>query len=71
MLFCKSRRKNKLQESMFEKTEEYGYKLKSHVPGQSPYTIAKEAGFEVPEDTKVLVVYEEGIGNEYPFQKKN
>lgn len=53
------------------KTEEYGYKLKSHVPGQSPCTIAKEAGFEVPEDTKVLVVYEEGIGNEYPFQKKN
>ena len=45
-------------------------KLKSHVPGQSPYTIAKEAGFEVPEDTKVLVVYEEGIGNEYPFSKE-
>ena len=55
---------------MFEKTEEYGYKLKSHVPGQSPYTIAKEAGFEVPEDTKVLVVYEEGIGSEYPFSKE-
>ena len=55
---------------MFEKTEEYGYKLKSHVPGQSPYTIAKEAGFEVPEDTKVLVVYEEGIGSDFPFSKE-
>ena len=68
--FVSPEEKNKLQESMFEKTEEYGYKLKSHVPGQSPYTIAKEAGFEVPEDTKVLVVYEEGIGNEYPFSKE-
>ncbi len=55
---------------MFDKTQEYGYKLKSHVPGQSPYRIAKEAGFEVPEDTKVLVVYEEGIGKDYPFSKE-
>lgn len=68
--FVSPEEKNKLQESMFEKTEEYGYKLKSHIPGQSPYTIAKKAGFEVPEDTKVLVVYEEGIGNEYPFSKE-
>ena len=68
--FVSPEEKNKLQESMFEKTEEYGYKLKSHVPGQSPYTIAKEAGFEVPEDTKVLVVYEEGIGSEYPFSRE-
>ena len=62
--------KEKLAKSMFEYTEEYGYKLKSHVPGQSPHTIAKEAGFEVPEETKVLVVYEEGIGREYPFSKE-
>ena len=38
--------------------------------GQSPYKIAKDAGFEVPEDTKVLVVYEEGIGSNYPFSKE-
>ena len=38
--------------------------------GQSPYTIAKEAGFSVPEDTKVLVVYEEGIGEGFPFSKE-
>ena len=68
--FVSPEEKNKLQESMFEKTEEYGYKLKSHVPGQSPCTIAKEAGFEVPEDTKVLVVYEDGIGEGYPFSKE-
>ena len=38
--------------------------------GQSPYTIAKEAGFSVPEDTKVIVVYEEGIGKDFPFSKE-
>ncbi len=68
--FVSQEEKKKLQESMFEETKEYGYKLKSHVPGQSPYAIAKEAGFEVPEDTKVLVVYEEGIGEDYPFSKE-
>ena len=68
--FTNDEEKQKLANSMFEYTEEYGYKLKSHVPGQSPYTIAKEAGFEIPEDTKVLVVYEEGIGREAPFSKE-
>ena len=60
----------KLEQSMFEKRDTGEYKLKSHVPGQSPFVIAKEAGFEVPEDTKVLVVYEEGIGEQYPFSKE-
>ena len=68
--FVSPEEKQKLAESMFEYTDEYGYKLKSHVPGKSPYDIAKEAGFEVPKDTKVIVVYEEGIGREYPFSKE-
>ena len=68
--FVSPEEKQKLQDSMFEKIEETGYKLKSHIPGQSPYKIAKDAGFEVPEDTKVLVVYEEGIGREFPFSKE-
>ena len=68
--FVNPEEKEKLSKSMFEYTEEYGYKLKSHIPGQSPYTIAKEAGFEIPEDTKVIVVYEEGIGKDYPFSKE-
>ena len=68
--FTNDEEKEKLKNSMFDKTEEFGYKLKSHVPGQSPYTIAKEAGFEIPVDTKVLVVYEEGIGEDYPFSKE-
>ena len=68
--FVNQDEKEKLKNSMFEYSEEKGYKLKSHVPGQSPYKIAEEAGFEVPKDTKVLVVYEDGIGNKYPFSKE-
>jgi acetaldehyde dehydrogenase/alcohol dehydrogenase len=68
--FVNNEEKEKLQQSMFEYSEENGYKLKGHVPGQSPYKIAKDAGFEVPEDTKVLVVYEEGIGKDFPFSKE-
>ncbi len=68
--FISPEEKQKLQDSMFEYDEETGYKLKSSIPGQSPYKIAKDAGFEVPKDTKVLVVYEEEIGKEYPFSKE-
>ena len=66
--FVSPEEKEKLKYSMFDETK--GHKLKSHVPGQSPAQIAREAGFEVPEDTKVLVVYEEGIGEDYPFSKE-
>ena len=62
--------KEKLAKSMFEYNEEFGYKLKSHIPGQSPYKIAQDAGFKVPEDTKVLVVPEKGVGRDYPFSKE-
>ena len=65
--FVNPEEKEKLKYSMFEQE---GLKLKSHVPGKSAYTIAQEAGFEVPEETKILVVYEEGIGEEYPFSKE-
>ena len=68
--FVNPEEKQKLANYMFDNTEEYGYKLKSHVPGKSAYEIAKEAGFEVPKDTKILVVYEEGVGREYPFSKE-
>ena len=68
--FVNEEEKEKLSKSMFEYTDEYGYKLKSHVPGQYPYTIAKEAGFEIPQDTKVLVVPETGVGRDYPFSKE-
>ena len=62
--------KDKLKNVMFEWSEEWGYKLKSQIPGQSAFEIAKQAGFEVPKDTKVLIVYEDGIGEDYPFSKE-
>ena len=68
--FVNEEEKEKLKNSMFAYEEGKGYKIKSHVPGQSPYTIAQEAGFEIPEDIKVLVVYEEGIGDDFPFSKE-
>ena len=68
--FVNKEEKEKLVNSMFEKLENGDYKLKSHVPGQYPHTIAKEAGFEIPEDTKVIVVPETGVGKDYPFSKE-
>lgn len=68
--FVNEEEKEKLVNGMFEKLENGDYKLKSHVPGQYPHMIAKEAGFEVPEDTKVLVVPETGVGKDYPFSKE-
>ena len=63
--FVSKEEKEKLQNAMFQDG-----KLNSKIPGQSAYNIAKQAGFEVPETTKVLVVYEEGIGQDYPFSKE-
>ena len=68
--FVNEEEKEKLVNGMFEKLENGDYKLKSHVPGQYPHTIAKEAGFDVPEDTKVIVVPETGVGKDYPFSKE-
>ena len=45
-------------------------KLNSNVVGQSAYLIALRSGFEIPQDTKVLVVREEGVGPRYPFSKE-
>ena len=68
--FVNPEEKEKLKNTMFDWNEETGFKLKSFIPGQSPYQIAKQAGFDVPEDTKVIVAYEEGIGRDYPFSKE-
>ncbi len=66
--FVTEEEKEKLKDSMFDK--EKGDKIKSHIPGQSPYHIAKEAGLEIPEDTKIIVVPETGVGEGYPFSKE-
>lgn len=56
---------DKLEKGMFK--EEM---LISDIAGQSPYNIAKIAGIEVPEDTKVLVVPQTKVGEGYPFSKE-
>ena len=40
------------------------------VVGQSAHTIAKMAGIDVPEDTKILVAPIEGVGPEYPLSRE-
>ncbi len=68
--FVSPEEKEKLKNVMFEYVDGRGDKLKSHIPGKSPYEIAELAGFEIPKDTKVIVVYEEGIGEGFPFSKE-
>ncbi len=66
--FINPEEKERLKEAMF--VAEKGYTLNGKVPGQSPYDIAKLAGIDVPSDTKVLVVYEEGVGADFPFSRE-
>ena len=66
--FLNAQQTQKLRESMFN--AEKGEALNSDIVGQSPYHIAQMAGIEVPEDTKVLVLKENGVGIEYPFSKE-
>ena len=68
--FVNHEEREKLSNYMFEYIDGTGFKIRSHVPGKSAYNIAKEARFDVPQDTKILVVYEEGIGHDFPFSKE-
>ena len=66
--FVNDEERAKLQARMFD--PEKSNKLRGEIAGQSPKTIAEWSGFEVPEDTKVLVVWENGVGDEHPFSKE-
>ena len=66
--FVNEDEREKLKAVMFDK--EHGNNLNGAVAGQSPKTIASWAGFEIPENTKILVVKEIGVGNEFPFSKE-
>ncbi len=66
--FLSDEQTKQLRNSMF--IEEKGCALNADIVGKSPYNIAKGAGIEVPEDTKVLVLHENGVGIEYPFSKE-
>ena len=63
--FLSQKETNMLREKMFEED-----KLNSLVVGMSPYNIAKMADINVPKETKVLVLKENGVGIEYPFSKE-
>ncbi|MBR3674074.1 MAG: bifunctional acetaldehyde-CoA/alcohol dehydrogenase [Clostridia bacterium] len=66
--FMTAEETDRLKGSMF--IEEKGCALNSDIVGKSPYNIAKMAGIEVPKETKVLVLQENGVGIEYPFSKE-
>ncbi len=66
--FLNEEETNRLRSSMF--IEEKGCSLNADIVGKSPYNIAKGAGIDVPENTKVLVLKENGVGIEYPFSKE-
>ncbi len=44
--------------------------MNPNVVGQSAYTIAKMAGINVPEDTKILIARQEDVGPEYPLSRE-
>ena len=66
--FLSDEETNRLRNSMF--VEENGCALNADIVGKSPYSIAKGAGIDVPQTTKVLVLHENGVGIEYPFSKE-
>ena len=66
--FVSKEEKERLEKAMFD--EANGNTLIGSIAGQSPYNIAKMANIDVPENTKVLVVYETGVGAEHPFSRE-
>ena len=68
--FLSKEETDKLRSSMFIQKEGNSCALNNDIVGKSPYQIAKGAGIEVPKDTKVLVLHENGVGIEYPFSKE-
>ena len=68
--FVNEEETEKLKQAMFIQNSDGTWKLNSRIPGQSPKQIANLAGIDIPEDTKVIVVYQTGVGEEYPFSKE-
>lgn len=63
-----------LNDEQIQKLEDYAIKkdgekvaINAQIAGQSAYSIAKNAGIEVPENTKILLAKLEGVGREYPL----
>lgn len=58
----------KLADFCFPKDK--GNALNGEIVGQKPVWIAKNAGFKVPEDTKILIAKIDGVGEKYPLSKE-
>ena len=67
--FANKEEKELLGKYMFEE-KKGDFSLNSAIVGKYPYDIAHDAGFEIPYDTKVIVVPETGVGKVYPFSKE-
>ncbi len=61
--------KEKLQKYVILK-DQNSLKINSAVVGQSAYNIAKEAGIDVPLDTKILIAKLKEVGDEDPLSKE-
>ena len=68
--FVNKEESEKLKNAMFTQSPEGRYVLNSKIPGQSAKQIADLAGFDIPAETKVIVVPETGVGDEHPFSKE-
>ena len=67
--FLSSKDAQKLEDYIIIK-DENGQKINSKIVGQSAYTIAKWAGINVKEDTKILLAKLDGVGDKYPLSKE-
>jgi len=67
--FVKEDEKKLLLNYMFEQ-HNGDFSLNSEVVGKNPYDIAEATGFDIPFDTKIIVVREVGVGKSYPFSKE-
>ena len=67
--FANKEEKELLKNYMFKEKDGI-YSLNSDVVGKYPYDIAQASGFDIPFDTKIIVVSEIGVGEEYPFSKE-
>jgi len=65
--FVNDEEKEKLQKFAIDEKRQ---SMNPAVVGQLPVTIAKLAGFTVPEDTKILLAKLEGVGPEYPLSRE-
>lgn len=68
-VFLDKKQQEKLEKYVIKKIDG-GISINSEIVGQSAYSIAKNAGISVKEDTKILITKLNGVGDEYPLSKE-